>query len=204
MHDTAYEIGGLFFQLYVTGGDSILDIGSININGSLRDFCPEGSSYCGVDLSSGPGVDVVVTTNAKLPFSGGVFDIVVSTSCLEHDAMFWMTFLEMCRVLKEGGYLYLNAPSKGGYHQYPIDAWRFFPDAGIALCDWARLNNHAIELLESFITQNQNDIWNDCVMIFGKKNAERAARTVSEQYPRAINIKTWPNLGDIERRQNFW
>jgi len=59
----------------------------------------------------------------------------------------------MCRVLKEGGYLYLNAPSKGGYHQYPIDAWRFFPDAGIALCDWAKLNKHAVELLESFKTE---------------------------------------------------
>jgi SAM-dependent methyltransferase len=175
----------------------------MDVNGSLRDFCPVEGYYVGVDLSAGRGVDVVVTTNAELPFAAEVFDIVVSTSCLEHDAMFWVTFLEMCRVLKEGGYLYLNAPSKGAYHQYPIDGWRFFPDAGIALRDWAKLNKHSIELLESFITENKNDIWNDCVMIFGKK-ADRASLTVSERYPRAINIRRSPNLNDIEHRQDLW
>jgi len=203
MHDTAYEIGRLFFQGYVTDGDFILDIGSMDVNGSLRDFRPAGSPYFGVDLSAGRGVDVVVTTNAQLPFPAEIFDIVVSTSCLEHDAMFWMTFLEMCRVLKEGGYLYLNAPSRGAYHQYPIDAWRFFPDAGIALRDWGKLNKHAVELLESFITENKHDIWNDCVMIFGKK-ADRATLTVSERYPRALNIRRSPDLDDIEHRQDLW
>jgi SAM-dependent methyltransferase len=138
-----------------------------------------------------------------LPFVAGVFDIVVSTSAFEHDAMFWLTFLEMCRVLREGGYLYLNAPSKGGYHQHPIDAWRFFPDAGIALRDWARLNAHEIDLLESFITQNKDDIWNDCVMIFGKK-AGPAANAVSERYHRAMNIRRWPAVGKLEQRQDRW
>src|SRR5260370_40291354 len=104
MHDTAYEIGGLFFRSYVSAGDFILDIGSMDINGSLRDFLPEGSCYLGVDLSIGNGVNVVVKSNFQLPFAEEVFDIVVSTSCFEHDPMFWLTFLELCRVLKKGGY----------------------------------------------------------------------------------------------------
>ena len=69
MHDTAYEIGRLFFQSYVSAGSLILDIGSMNINGSLRDFRPPGSSYVGVDLAAGNGVDVVVRTNSQLPFA---------------------------------------------------------------------------------------------------------------------------------------
>src|SRR5207244_12171734 len=137
---------------YVTDGDFILDIGSMDVNGSLRDFRPAGSPYFGVDLSAGRGVDVVVTTNAQLPFPAEIFDIVVSTSCLEHDAMFWMKFLEICRVLKEGGYLYLNAPSRGAYQQYPIDAWRSFPDAALALRDWGKLKKHPVDLSESLLS----------------------------------------------------
>jgi SAM-dependent methyltransferase len=203
MHDTAYEIGELFFRSYVNAGNFILDIGSMDINGSLHDFRPAGSGYVGVDLAAGNGVDVVIKTNSQLPFAKEVFDIVVSTSCFEHDMMFWLTFLEMCRVLKEGGYLYLNAPSRGAYHQYPIDAWRFFPDAGIALRDWARLNKHDVELLESFVTENKRDTWNDCVMIFGK-NSERAPLLVSETYQLALNIRRWPNLEDILQRRDRW
>jgi SAM-dependent methyltransferase len=203
MHDTAHEIGRLFSQSYVTAGHAILDIGSMDVNGSLRDFRPQGSPYIGVDLATGNGVEVVAATNATLPFAGDAFDIVVSTSCFEHDAMFWLTFLEMCRVLKAGGYLYLNTPSKGAYHQFPIDVWRFFPDAGMALRDWARRNQHDLELFESFVTANKNDIWNDCVMIFGKK-ADRPALSVSERYSLAMNIRRWPDLSDIKQRQDRW
>ena len=203
MHDTAYEIGRIFFRSYVRAGDAVLDIGSMDVNGSLRDFRPEGSLYIGVDLSTGNGVNLVVRSNCQLPFADEVFDIVVATSCFEHDAMFWLTFLEVCRVLKRGGYVYLNAPSQGAYHQYPIDAWRFFPDAGIALRDWARLNKHGIELLESFITQNKTDIWNDFVMIFGK-NSLPASLSVSEQYELALNIRRWPNLAYIQQRRDQW
>jgi SAM-dependent methyltransferase len=203
MHDTAYEIGGLFFQSYVNAESSVLEIGSLNINGGLRDFRPTAGSYIGVDLSPGNGVDVIVRRISQLPFRPETFDAVVSSSCLEHDLMFWVTFLEMCRVLKHGGYLYLNVPSKGKFHQYPIDAWRFFPDAGIGLRDWAKLNNHDIELLESFLTENRNDIWNDCVMIFGKQSPH-AALSVSERYPLAMNIRRWPELTEIRRWREDW
>jgi SAM-dependent methyltransferase len=175
----------------------------MDINGSLRDFRPEGSLYIGVDLTTGNGVNLVIRSNSQLPFAEEVFDIVVATSCFEHDAMFWLTFLEVCRVLKNGGYVYLNAPSRGAYHQYPIDAWRFFPDAGIALRDWARLNKHGIELLESFITQNRTEIWNDFVMIFGK-NSQPASLSVSEQYELALNVRKWPNLAYIQERRDQW
>jgi len=100
MHDTAYEIGRLFFRSYVSAGDSVLDIGSMDINGSLRDFRPEGSLYIGVDLTTGNGVNLVIRSNSQLPFAEEVFDIVVAASCFEHDAMFWLTFLEVCRVLQ--------------------------------------------------------------------------------------------------------
>lgn len=39
MHDTAYEIGRKFFEIYWSDGfRRILDVGSRDVNGTLRDF----------------------------------------------------------------------------------------------------------------------------------------------------------------------
>lgn len=203
MHDTAHELGGLFYETYVQPGSCILECGSMNVNGTLRDFRPAGSCYVGVDLAAGNGVDVVIGPDSRLPFKTEAFDAVTSSSAFEHDSMFWVTFLELCRVLKSGGFLYLNVPSRGGYHRYPIDAWRFFPDSGIALRDWARINQHHIELLESFITQNRGVDWNDCVMIFAK-NGRPPAVGVADRYGLAFNIRRWPDLETISRRDDRW
>jgi len=203
LHDTAYAIGRSFFACYVQPEAAILEIGSMNVNGGLRDFCPAGSSYTGVDFTPGPGVDLVVEQVAKLPFDPGAFDAVVSSSAFEHDAMFWVTFLEICRVVKEGGYIYINAPSKGDYHCHPIDAWRFFPDSGVALCTWARLNGYHMTLLESFITQNDAEVWNDCVMIFGKR-AYPPVTLVTDRHPNIMNVRIWPDIETVDRRVGRW
>ena len=75
-----------------------------------------------------------------LPFADESVDIVVSTSCLEHSEMFWLSFLEMLRVLRPTGLLYLNVSSNGNFHRYPVDCWRFYPDSGVAMVCWARRN----------------------------------------------------------------
>jgi hypothetical protein len=47
----------------------------------------------GLDLEAGPGVDVVAPEGAMggYPFPDGAFDVVVSSSVLEHDEFFWVT-----------------------------------------------------------------------------------------------------------------
>jgi SAM-dependent methyltransferase len=203
MHDTAYAVGRAFFESYVGAGDRILEVGAYNVNGSLRDFCPAGSHYVGIDLTPGPSVDVVAGGASRLPFAAETFDVVVSSSCFEHDSMFWVTFLELCRVVKDGGYIYLNAPSKGEYHRYPIDCWRFFPDAGMALSAWARTSGYDVTLIESFIAGNLAFRWGDCVMIFGRR-AYPAATLVAERCPDAVNVRTWPDLAALDREAESW
>jgi SAM-dependent methyltransferase len=173
MHDTAHEIGKIFFECY--WGENygrILDLGAANYNGSLRDFCPPGAEYLGIDLGAGPGVDLVIDDPARLPFEDDSFDVIVSSSCFEHDPMFWVTFLELGRVLKPGGVMYINAPSNGAVHRFPLDCWRFYPDAAAGLVQWAAKNGLDVTFMESFICGRQADVWNDCVMIFGKGEVE--------------------------------
>ena len=78
----------------------------------------------------------------------------------------------MCRLVKPGGYIYINAPSTGPYHGYPTDNWRFYLDSWKALQKWAIKNNYNIELVEHYInTENiESDPvqWGDSVGIFKK------------------------------------
>ncbi len=174
MHPSALDLGRRFFQTYASHAKlgSILDLGALSVNGGLRPFAPTSARYVGVDLEAGPNVDVVVAPGEPLPFADGAFDAAVSTSCFEHDPAFWATFLELGRCVREGGLLYINAPSNGDVHRWPWDCWRFYPDAGAALASWARRSGMAMTLVESFISPQGSGRWNDCVMVFVRAELE--------------------------------
>ena len=99
MHRTAMNHGRLFFRTYVPGPARIVDIGAQDVNGSLRSLAPMGSDYVGVDFAGGIGVDVVLDDPYTYPFDDNSFDVCVSSSCLEHSEFFWLSFLEMVRVV---------------------------------------------------------------------------------------------------------
>jgi len=173
MHPTALSNGKRFFEAYkeplseISNG-KIIEIGSRDINGSLRSCAPAKFEYIGVDFAAGEGVDVVLDSPYTLPFEDASIDIVLSSSCFEHSEMFWLVFLEIMRVLKPEGLFYLNAPSNGDFHRYPVDCWRFYPDSGKALISWAKRNNINSVLLESYVSNQYLDQWNDFVAIFLK------------------------------------
>ncbi len=168
MHDSSLFHGGLFFSTYLRDRENlkIVDIGAMDVNGSLRQFSPPNCEYVGVDFESGPGVDVVIDDPYFLPFEDASVDVVVSSSCLEHSEFFWLVFAEMQRILKPGGLTYINAPANGWVHQYPVDCFRFYPDAGVALQNWARRQGHKTTMLESFVGNRANDGWNDFVAVY--------------------------------------
>lgn len=183
MHPSAMKNGRSFFDVYARNLDSgiVLDIGSQNVNGSLKEVCPKKLTYVGVDFVEGMGVDFVLQDRYHLPFPDNYADIVVSSSCFEHSEMFWLLFLEIMRVLKPSGVFYLNAPSNGMFHQYPVDCWRFYPDSGKALVSWAEYNKVSAYLLESFTGARDAGLWNDFVAVFLKN------KTLSRLYTGRIS-----------------
>lgn len=178
MHPTAMLNCRNFFECYGPEFDrggpvKVIEIGAQDINGSLRQTCPNTFEYIGVDFVAGPGVDVVLSDPYSLPFLDAEADIVLSSSCFEHSEMFWLVFLEVLRVLKPRGLFYLNVPSNGVFHRHPVDCWRFYPDSGNALATWAGRNGIPTMLLESFVcSQLDNGAWwNDFVAVFVKDEA---------------------------------
>jgi len=192
MHITAMDFGRRFFETYAGSrpGLRIIDIGAQDVNGSLRSVAPSDAEYVGVDFVAGKGVDVIISDPYALPFPDESADLIVCSSCMEHSEFFWLLFNEMIRVLKPDGVLYVNAPSNGAFHRYPVDCWRFYPDSGIALRNWSRRSGYRTELLESFIgPQAAPETWNDFVGVFIKDGtfAERYPRRILDDYPEHTN-----------------
>lgn len=167
MHISARRFGHLFFKQYAAPlpAGVVVEVGACGSE-VLREACPKQHVYRGIDMQEGPNVDLVTRDPYALPLRDGSVDAVVSSSCFEHVEMFWLLFLEVMRVLKPAGLLYLNVPSNGMFHQHPVDCWRFYPDSGRALARWARRNRVPALLLESFTGRQQQDQWNDFVAVF--------------------------------------
>lgn len=178
MHQSAMFYGKKFFETYCSGelatNFKIVEIGSQDVNGSLREVAPSGVEYIGLDFVNGRGVDVVINDPYQLPLAEATADIVVTSSCFEHSEFFWLVYLEAIRILKPGGLLYLNVPSNGFFHRWPVDCWRFYPDSGAALVRWAARNKLDTKLLESFIGKksagriSEGGMWNDFVAVILK------------------------------------
>lgn len=142
-----FDAGGL-------GPPSILEVGSLNINGGLRSYAPKHCRYVGVDVVPGAGVDHVLKDPYHYPFLDESFDAVVSSSALEHAQFFWVTFLEMLRVVRSEGYVLVIVPSNLQYHgtMVPPDSWRFLADAASSLEAWGRRSGYTkLRALQGFV-----------------------------------------------------
>jgi uncharacterized coiled-coil protein SlyX len=193
MHDTAFQIGGLVIDRYGTkGGARILEVGSLDVNGSLRHHVGECSTYIGLDFDAGAGVDHVIRDREPWPVEDGSFDLVMASSVLEHDPMFWDTFLRMVRKARPGGYIYLNAPSNGWIHRYPTDCWRFYPDSARALAAWSGSQGLGVTLVESFTADRADDVWNDWCAVFRREpSADALPHDLIHETIRCRNVICW-------------
>ncbi len=168
MHLTAAENAERFFKTYGKENMIIVEVGSMVGGFDIRTHKPINSKYIGVDLEKGKGVDIILNDPYILPFNNNYADCVISTSNFEHIEMFWLMYLEIMRILKPDGLFYLNAPSCGSYHKFPVDCWRFYPDSAFALIKWGNRNNYNSIVLEQYTSKKNSDIWEDYIVVFIK------------------------------------
>lgn len=184
MHDTALICCLSFIKMYAKKGMTVVEIGGKNVNGSIRNNITDlGMNYICVDIEKDKSVDIVIKPSEQLPFKPESVDIIISTSCFEHDPCFWLTFKEMCRIIKKEGFIYVNAPSNGKYHCFPCDNWRFNPDAGQALAYWSgiQMGNekiYPVEICETFLIPPINDIWTDFVCVWKRVDEKNKQTTI--------------------------
>ncbi|MDR7946051.1 methyltransferase domain-containing protein [Achromobacter aegrifaciens] len=113
---------------HVKKGARVLEVGSRDVNGTLRTiFADPQSEYVGIDIFEGPGVDLVLDASRIVgQFGTEAFDVVLSTEMLEHCYDWQGALYQMAATLREGGILVLTTRSPGfELHDYPADHWRF-------------------------------------------------------------------------------
>lgn len=93
-------------------GTKVLDVGSLNINGTLRDFFEDVSSYTGIDVGKGPGVDIVCR-GELFDAPTCVYDVICSAECFEHNPEWLATFKNMIRMCKPGGLIFFTCATTG-------------------------------------------------------------------------------------------
>lgn len=98
-------------QAFVEGA-SVLEIGSYNVNGSVRDLFAAAGRYVGVDLVEGPGVDLVGFGH-EVDHPDSSYDVTISGECFEHDPYWCETFSNMVRMTRPGGLVVFSCASRG-------------------------------------------------------------------------------------------
>lgn len=148
----------------------ILDVGSQDVNGSYRQIFSEPLwTYTGLDMAAGNNVDIVLRT----PYvwhevASGSADVVISGQAFEHIQYFWITMLEVARVLTAGGICCILAPSSGPEHRYPLDCWRFYPDGMVSLAQFAQMETIEAVTQWDDLGDADSDCWHDSMLVCRK------------------------------------
>lgn len=128
MHVSVMAFGRRHLSAEVVEGQRVVELGSLNVNGSLRSHVESlgPKEYIGVDQVEGPGVDTVSSIeDLDIPKAG----VVLCTEVLEH-AEDWPAVVSVAKgTTKAGGLLLVTTRSPGfPYHPYPDDFHRFTLD----------------------------------------------------------------------------
>jgi SAM-dependent methyltransferase len=157
----------------------ILDVGSQtvpeDIMGSYKVFFKNDKAkwdYYGCDMVAGNNVDIVLKNVYNWrEIESNSYDVIISGQALEHVEFFWLTFLEIKRVLKHEGLCCIIVPSSGYEHKYPLDCYRYFSDGLRAIAKYVGLD--VVEIYtQSDINEHpdMDEIWKDSVLICRKPN----------------------------------
>jgi SAM-dependent methyltransferase len=160
---------------------TIFDFGGADVNGTYRPiFDSPNINYRAADLVAGPKVDIVLESPYQFPLADESVDLLISGQAFEHCEFFWLAFVEFIRVVKRTGLIFLIAPSTGPIHRYPVDCYRFYPDAYRALARYAECHLIGMWL-------DERGPWCDLVGIFSKsaKGPARIAPIPAQKSPPA-------------------
>ncbi len=176
MHQSSYDKMLDFKNRYLNNLTKmplrILDLGSQDVNGTYKEIFNQSAwTYQGLDMETGKNVDIVLDNPYSWKEIGSnSIDVVISGQALEHVEFFWITMLEIARILKPGGLCCIIAPSSGHEHRFPVDCWRFYMDGFKALSRFALLQEIKVYKQEEPlpIYTDSSNLWLDTVLICKK------------------------------------
>lgn len=90
---------------------SVLELGSYNVNGTIRDIFSNTNLYIGLDVTKGPCVDIVY--NGKDILINQNFDLCISCECFEHNPYYLENFLKISELAGKDGVVVFTCATIG-------------------------------------------------------------------------------------------
>lgn len=105
----------------------MLEIGSRNVTGTMhRGLFEKCEEYVGFDIVAGEGVDTVGDVHQlSKSFSADRFDFIFAVSVFEHLLFPWKAVLEINKITKPEGHVFISTHPVWPEHEMPWDFWRF-------------------------------------------------------------------------------
>ncbi len=126
---------------------TVLDVGSYDVNGSFKETIPEAWTYIGLDRVDGPNVDRLVDDLYTFPIKDNSVDLVVSSDTFQYVRNPFKMMESIHKCLKPGGTVIIcaNHVAREGIMGLPAelspnrdeqyDCWRIFKDGMTALLE---------------------------------------------------------------------
>lgn len=113
-------------------GFRILEIGSRNVTGANYRNRFANADYVGFDFYAGENVDIVGDAHKLNSYFAGQdkFDLIFSSAVFEHLHMPWVAAIEIQKMLKVGGYVFIETHFSFSSHERP---WHFFQFSDMGL-----------------------------------------------------------------------
>jgi SAM-dependent methyltransferase len=152
-------------------GKKVLEVGSLNVNGTVRDFFTD-CDYTGIDIAPGNGVDRVLHVTRLLHECTGIAegsygpvltflcDVMISTEALEHDELWDKSLEAMSALLKPGGILIITCAGPGRLEH---GTTKTDPDSSPFTTDYYR--NISVEDFRGVLPMS---LWADAELIYGR------------------------------------
>jgi SAM-dependent methyltransferase len=166
----------------------ILDVGSADVSGTYADLFENPNwTYQGADMVWGKNVHIILADPYDWAnIESNSFDVVISGQAFEHIEYFWVTILQIARVMKVGGLVCIIAPSSGPVHRHPTDCWRYYSDGLRAIAKWAKME--VLETSTELETESYHDSsasWKDSMLV-------------------AMKVSTIPQLSSMVQGLHEW
>ncbi len=114
---------GFITRLCDKPGMKVLEIGSRNVTGTVFRNKFHHAEYTGFDYYPGENVDVVGDAHRLSSYFNEKFDLIFSSAVFEHLALPWLVSIEIIKLLKRGGYVFIETHYSFSSHERP---WHFF------------------------------------------------------------------------------
>jgi hypothetical protein len=139
-------------------GIRILEIGSRNVTGANFRHLFSNAEYIGFDFYAGENVDVVGDAHKLSSYFVGEekFDLIFASAVFEHLHMPWVAAIEIQKLLKVGGHVFVETHFSFASHERP---WNFFQFSDMGL---RALFNDALgfDLVESGMSNPMSGYFN--------------------------------------------